>query len=345
MTSQLLSCLVIVLVINLHTKHGQSNPLRDDAVSDSDHQTFINEFSKAAESATEGIKNITDKYVNLANRSDIQNMIDQIKEINLEEIEGIKKEDRDLYKKSLSQLTNAKKELKYIRINLETYATITIDRAIELSRVIDDTDSKQTFKEIKGRIKYSAKKMVNLVDQSQRVLNTVIARFEIIDSKLSEIGVDMSMLKNRVKALQNKKERERDLWQDKIDFHKCASDFAMDGWLRAWCYIQYPFFGVWWSIHNQKYIPEYEREVDRIADVLDNLLDTQNSVKAADEDVNKQFNLVNKWRDQIDRMSGMDFKDEESLYRGVYLNKKGILRQLTGLKQICENYINNGKKD
>jgi len=142
---------VIVLVLQFHTQPCQGNPVEDDAATDSDNQTLTNEYPKANESVTTILNPVEDDAA-----SDFDNQtskdyesvtaimddcIRKFKEINLEGIEGITKKEKILYKDSLRQLINAKKELQYNHIDLETYAESTIDAVDELSRLINEIDS------------------------------------------------------------------------------------------------------------------------------------------------------------------------------------------------------------
>jgi len=303
MTSQLLSCLVIVLVIQFHTKQCQANPFKHDAVSYS--QAFINEYSKADESTTALIKD----------------GISQLKKINLEGIEEITKEDKNLYKDSLRQLINAKKELQYNHINLETYAESTIDTVDELSRLIYEIDSNPTY-QIKGKIKYNAEKILSFIDISKKTMNRVRTRFLNVGSKLSKITSDMKDLERKMKSLKKNIEQEKD---------KFVQEFNSEcGW---WCKFK--------GKENKKE-NSLTLKINRMTIILEGFSFIP-TVEETNNGVNKQLGLVNKLVQML-KMPMKDFVEEASIYNGVQGNKKDILSQLKTLKQACQYYINNGKK-
>jgi len=338
MTFQLLSCLVIVSVLQFHTQPCQGNPVEDDAATGSDNQTLINEYPKANESVTAIVNPVEDDAA-----SDFDNQtskdyesvtaimddcISKLKEINLEGIEGITKKEKILYKDSLRQLINAKKELQYNHIDLETYAESTIDEVDELSRLINEIDSNLSLKQIKEKLEYNAKKIVSLIDKSKKLLKTVRSTFTDIDNNLTNTTSDMKDLQRRVESLKEKTEEEKDEFERKLN-STCT------WWNKLWCSND--------PIMIEK-VDSLTWQMERITIVLEGFSIIP-KIKETNDDVSKQLTSVVEWWVQTREMSSKDFADEDSIYAGIQGNKQDILSQLAILKQACQNYISHGMQN
>ena len=250
------------------------------------------------------------------------------------------KEARRSIEIAVGDLKDAKEKIFYLKTDLDLLANVTIKNVVRTIKSIKKfQDSLQMRDEtIELRFEKIVRKMINLIDESEKFLTLATEGYEKAKESLRGVDSRIRNYKADVESLLDNKDGKLDEWIDKLRA-KAYGGSAACIVFPIICPVVYAAAatGVEVSINNaKKQLSKQKKDAKKLVEIIGNVL---TEVENGRQFIRQEYPLIKQWESEVNHAHA-EMGKYEYVLADVRLEETDELEEaLLGLKEVCETYL------